>query len=139
MVLIEIYQIYIHRVNIAFLYTALSCLMFDFIHSSGSLASTHTPEVTDLATVCTLLPISWALSQWMAGATITACLFVGTFVCADGLLRLYMGAPLVNLCLSNSLLSLRLFIMADWVLGLLLFLPSIIPSQLLSLYFPQIW
>ena len=50
--------------------------MFHFIYSSDSLASTHSPEVTNLAAVCTLLPICQVLSCQMAKATKPACLYM---------------------------------------------------------------
>ena len=129
-VLIAINWIYIHLVNAAFLYTALRCLVFHYIHSFGSFASTHSPEVTNLATVCTHLPISQALSWWMAGAAI-----MGIFTCADGFLGVYLGVPFIIFSLSNSLVSLQ----QTGLFGLLFFLPNIITSHLLSMCFPHLW
>ena len=63
-------HIFVHFYVLILLHRHLLYVMYSCI----SPASSDFSEVIDLAAVCTLLPIGWALSGWMAGTTITATL-----------------------------------------------------------------
>ena len=104
-----------------FFCAVLGCFLLQLIHASDSLATTHPSEVTNVATVCIFVSTGWALSQGMAGSTISTCLSSGHFMCSDSFLGLSLYIVFTISNLSNSFVSVRLFIMADRLFGLLLF------------------
>ena len=98
----------------------------------------HTPLKEPIfTTVCILLSIGQTLSWGMARSTISSCLFCRHFLHVQmAVWTVFVGA-LTIFNLSNIFVSVRLFsLWQTGFFGLLLFLPSTIPSQLLSLYFP---
>ena len=122
-----------------FFYIALVRFLFYVMDSCFPPTSAYFSKVINLATVCLLLPICWALCGWKDGTVITATLLYSHFGTCLHIFPIKSESPfLLSLPCQTLLFWLDCPLLQSRLFGLPLFLPYLIPAHLLSLHFLQL-